>query len=370
MLKRAPDALARNALLGAIDVQLAGGREQKPTAELSELVADALGEEPVAPAALRLALRLQIADVLPKALSVIGDRRAAEADRIGLLEALGSARRPDCVDKLLPLISGEEPPAVRIAALSALQPYESSSIAEELLARYPRLAPAVRARVRALLVSRASWAQALVGAVRDKVVAADEVGLDQVRQMLVHRQGELALEVEKIWGKVAPATSREKQGKMKAIEQLLAKGKGDPANGKRLMMKHCGTCHRLFGEGNRVGPELTAADRKNIAILLPNIVDPSAVIRPEFVAYAAQTEDGRVINGLLAASTDDAVTLLDGQNVRTTLSRGELEAFEPMSISLMPERILDPLADQELRDLFAYLQSEPSKPAAGAGGAQ
>jgi putative heme-binding domain-containing protein len=95
-----------------------------------------------------------------------------------------------------------------------------------------------------------------------------------------------------------------------------------------------------------------------MAVLLPNIIDPSAVIRPEFVAYAAQTEDGRLINGLLAASTDDAVTLLDAQNARITLKRNELEAFKPMPISLMPERILDPLADQDLRDLFAYLQSQ------------
>ncbi|HEV7223593.1 MAG TPA: HEAT repeat domain-containing protein, partial [Pirellulales bacterium] len=358
MLNVAPDAATRNALLGAIDVQLAGGGDQQPPVELSEFVAAALDEEPLAAAALRLGLRLQIAAALPKALAVIGDRRATEADRIGLLETLGATGHPGCIDELLPLVSGEESPGVQIAALSALQRYESTSIAEELLARYPRLAPAVKSRVRALLVSRPAWARALVGAVRQKRVAADEVALDQVRQMLAHPQVELAREIESIWGKIAPATSREKQGKIRAVEQILAKGKGDAANGKRLMMKHCGTCHQLFGEGNRVGPELTSADRKNMAILLPNIIDPSAVIRPEFVAYAAQTEDGRLINGLLAASTDDAVTLLDAQNARITLKRNELEAFKPMPISLMPERILDPLADQDLRDLFAYLQSQ------------
>jgi len=28
----------------------------------------------------------------------------------------------------------------------------------------------------------------------------------------------------------------------------------------------------------------------------------------------------------------------------------------------MPEGLLDPLSDQELRDLFAYLRSEPGRP--------
>ena len=37
------------------------------------------------------------------------------------------------------------------------------------------------------------------------------------------------------------------------------------------------TCHQLFGAGQRVGPDLTAADRKNLDVLLQNVIDPSAV---------------------------------------------------------------------------------------------
>jgi hypothetical protein len=61
---------------------------------------------------------------------------------------------------------------------------------------------------------------------------------------------------------------------------------------------------------------------------------------------------------LLANSTPDSVTLLDAKNIRTTLKRDEIETLEPMSASLMPERLLDPLSDQEICDLFAWLRSE------------
>jgi putative heme-binding domain-containing protein len=122
-------------------------------------------------------------------------------------------------------------------------------------------------------------------------------------------------------------------------------------------LKQCGICHQLFGEGNKIGPDLTTADRKNLAVLLPNVIDPSAVIRPEFAAYMVQTTDGRVLSGLLADSNAESVTLLDAKNVRATVSRKEIETMEPMPSSLMPERILDALTDQQIRDLFAYLQS-------------
>jgi putative heme-binding domain-containing protein len=357
-LLKLADGKMRDRLIAAIDLQLAGSRLDTPPVELSAVVKAMLADAPVAPAVLRLALRLALSQALPEALSVAIDRAAPTDDRVGLMETIGVTNHPECVESLLKCLSSDEPPAVQSAALSALQPYDDASIAEALIDRYARLTPELKARARALLVSRADWAQALVGAVRANKIAAKEVEIDQVRQMLVHGRPELTAEIESLWGRVSPATTREKQGKINAVKTMLAKGKGDAAAGTLLVQKHCRICHQLFGEGNKVGPDLTTTDRKNLAILLPNVIDPSSVIRPEFVAYTVETTDGRVLTGLLADSAAESVTLLDAKNIRTTLKRNEIETLEPMSASLMPERILDPLSDQEIRDLFAALQSD------------
>ena len=359
LLALAPDVATRNALLAAVDLQLAeSGAGATVPRELSETVAAMLVEKPLAPAVIRVALRMQIADALPLALHLAADRQAAEADRAGILQTLAAVPSAECDARLLPLLAGQESPAIEIATLAALQPHDSAAIAQTLIKQYPLMTSEVKARVRTMLASRAAWSAALVAAVEQKKIATADVGLDQVRQMLVHDEPVLKQKIESLWGKVAPATTREKQGRILAIQQILAKGKGDRANGQKLVAKHCQNCHQLFGQGNRIGPDLTGVDRKNLAVLVPNIVDPSSVVRAEYVAYAAQTADGRAINGLLAASTADTVTLVDAQNIRTTLARSELDAFEPSSLSLMPERLLDALADQELRDLFAYLQSD------------
>ena len=52
-----------------------------------------------------------------------------------------------------------------------------------------------------------------------------------VRRVLLHKDTKLNQRVEKIWGQVRPASSREKQGRIMAVSQILGKGAGDPVRG-------------------------------------------------------------------------------------------------------------------------------------------
>ena len=138
--------------------------------------------------------------------------------------------------------------------------------------------------------------------------------------------------------------------------------------GRKVFLQACGVCHKIFGEGNMVGPDLTTADRRNIDVLLQNIVNPSAYIRPEFVAYDAETKDGQSISGLLVESTLTAATLLDRNNQRQVLARDRLASLRESQVSLMPEGLLEALQPQQLMDLFSYLQGDG--PVAGNPGAK
>ena len=126
--------------------------------------------------------------------------------------------------------------------------------------------------------------------------------------------------------------------------------------GRVLFDKHCGVCHTLSGEGKKNGPDLTRANRHDRAALLANIVDPSSVIRREFMSYVVITTSGQVITGLIAEQDAASVTLLDAKGYRIRITRDKIETVRESSASLMPERILDQLTVQELRDLFSYLQ--------------
>jgi hypothetical protein len=58
------------------------------------------------------------------------------------------------------------------------------------------------------------------------------------------------------------------------------------------------------------------------------------------------------------------VTLLNEKNERTVIGRDKIDEMSASAVSLMPEKILDPLREQEIRDLFSYLQVD-GPPAGG-----
>ena len=60
---------------------------------------------------------------------------------------------------------------------------------------------------------------------------------------------------------------------------------------------------------------------------------------------------------MLAEENAATVTLLDAQNRQIRIPRDEIEEMFPSEVSLMPERLLEQLSPQELRDLFGYLEN-------------
>jgi hypothetical protein len=63
---------------------------------------------------------------------------------------------------------------------------------------------------------------------------------------------------------------------------------------------------------------------------------------------------------LIAEQDGAAITLLDAKNERIKIPRDQIDTIEEAETSLMPERILDELTPQQIRDLFAHIQNSPT----------
>jgi len=316
------------------------------------------------PALLRLAIRLGVAGAEQHAVQSATDSKLPEAKRLAALERLSEVGRSTSAAPLTALVHPAQAPAIRSAALVALAALDDAATADTLLAAYPTLDEPTRRKVCDTLLARRSWAEKLLSAVDLGEVARDDVSLDQLRLVALHREASLDALVKKHWGAIQGGNPEERLAEMRRINNDLRAASGDAAAGKMLYSKHCAVCHRLFGEGNQVGPELTHANRKKTDELLATIVSPSAVVRKEFMSFIVQTTEGRVLTGLLVEQSPGEVTLLDAKNERTKVPRDKIERLDESPTSLMPENLLTSLQPQELRDLFAYLQSDPPAPPA------
>ncbi len=360
LLALAPAADDSRLLVAAMENEYSGTRLDRVPSTLAEPLANLWRQHGADPTVTRLALKLGSDDAYASALRRLADPTETKEARLAFIAAMGQAGSDDAIPRLVPLLDDATPAAetIRLAALAALERFAADSIAGEVLNRYDRFSPALKVRAIAMLSTRNAWSTALVGAVARGQVSAKDVSVDQIRQMLAHDDAALAKSIEGIWGKVRGATPGEKLAYVPVLGRVLNEGKADAANGKSLFAKHCGICHTLHGEGNKVGPDLTTSDRRNRDVLLVNILDPSGYVRPEFVAQTAVLGDGRVLTGLVVESNAEQITLVDAKNQKTTIPRGDIEQLQPSPVSLMPERLLETLTPQELRDLFGYLQSD------------
>jgi putative heme-binding domain-containing protein len=309
---------------------------------------------------IRLMARLGSPKAAKRALELVinGD---TTVDRVALIQILGQTGSPASLAPLLKLASaadGDEPPeAVRLEALATLQTFNQAEVATGLLAGYPRASGRVRARICEVLLSRKGWAFQLLRAIDQGKIAATDISADQLRLVALHEDIHLNDLVRKHWGTIQAGTPEEKLAEMRRLSNDLRAAAGDPAAGRAIFVKHCATCHRLAGEGNLVGPDLTHANRGDRDYLLVSIVDPSAIIRKEYLSYNVQTTDGRLLTGLIADQSAGSITLLGAKNERTVIPRQAIESMRESPVSLMPDNLLKDLKPQEVRDLFSYLHS-------------
>jgi len=310
-----------------------------------------------------LGLRQRRSEAPKRALTIIEDPKADNARRLEYLKILREVPQPEAVPTLLKVLRKSSSDAVRIEILKTLRRYDNPDISEQVIELYPgdlRAHPEMRAQAIDLLVSRKSWTKDLLKTIEGvrALIEPEDIPRQAVEQMALHNDPEIVRSIEKYWPEVRSRTPAQVQQKIEETAQVLRSGSGDAEAGRSVFMSACGRCHALYGEGGAIGPELTGYDRDNLENLLLNTIDPNASIRAGYVSYVVRTKDGRVLTGIVEDRSGGTITLRSLSGQTTTISDGQIEEMKEMQNSIMPGGLLEPLTDQEVQDLFAYLQSD------------
>ncbi|GIW97733.1 MAG: cytochrome c [Pirellulaceae bacterium] len=274
--------------------------------------------------------------------------------RQAAVEALISAGAPGLRDLCLQLLDVR---FLNTVALRGLVRENDPTVADMVLQKYRRFHPFDRPQVISALASRPSWARKLLAAVRRGQIEPSEITPFVARQLANLGDEEVLQLLGEVWGQVRP-TSRQRRQEMERLKSFLSSGvlqQADLQRGRRLFAQHCGACHRLFGEGNAIGPDLTGAQRGNLDYLIDNIMDPSAVVTKDYRATRLLLDDDRILTGLVTEESERSLTLITQQQTYR-LPKESIVQRELTEVSMMPDGLLQPLGDDEVRDLFAYLQ--------------
>lgn len=251
-----------------------------------------------------------------------------------------------------PLLAKRTPAEMQLIAVDLLASYNQAGVADRLLEAWPALAPAARARATEALLSRAAWAGRLLEAVEQRDI--DKEGLDANRMALLrqHPDRSIAMRAAKLFPGGASAG---RQPVFDKYRVALERG-GSSAKGKLLFKKHCSACHQLDGVGTAaVGADLRGIASRGLESVLLNVLDPNREVKPKFVTYAVQTDDGRVLSGMILNESANSVTLRQADGVHVPLQRAEITRMRNTGKSFMPEGLEKELSIQDVADLLSFL---------------
>lgn len=359
LVKMAPDDSSKEKLLVGLNNAFQGRSIPKLPLELEQALSNYQSLRGDSGAV--LSLRRGSKGAIPQALKLLASSATDLGVRIEIVRTLGELHPDDAMSVMIRVATGRlgRQPALQRTAIHSLAGYDQDEVAIELVRSFYGTVSAehgLRATACRTLASRVNWAPILLKEINEWRLKPAEVPSDVVAQLRSYDDPDIVAATLQAFGEVAEVTSVDKVAKINRLASVISSSVGDVEKGKAHFTRLCATCHKLFGEGKSVGPPLDGYERGKTKFWLNAIVAPSLEIREGYQTFKALTIDGRVISGVIIDQDPNTVSLRTADGQVSVLSRAKLERFEAVKTSLMPEDLLRGLADEAIRDLFAYLQ--------------
>jgi hypothetical protein len=333
--RKAPKPAAWDALVAKLDAALAA-----PARELSALFGDGRALDEVK----RIAL----------------DKSADLEARKTALQALVDARVPDLRTVCEQLLDERY---INTVAIRGLAQESDPKLGAKLVGAYKSFALDDHPQVIAVLVTRPAWARTLLDAVAGEQNPAWRsfriscTANSRTGRRLAHRAAYRGV------GRIARKRRSETRthGEAESAARAAHLANADLAKGRASLsaaLRHVPhTLRRRRKDRSRSHrfrarqPRLPARKHRG----------PSAVVTADFRLTTLTLKDGRALAGVVAAKTDRTLTLRTMTDTQT-IERAEIVKTEESPLSMMPEGLVEALAPEQVRDLFAYLMSRQQVP--------
>ncbi len=289
---------------------------------------------------------------MQKSLAVLQDASGDITMRRAALRSLLALRSEEASATLESLL---DEPDLRLDAIRGYAMIENAVGPSILLGRYDDFSPENRRAVIETLASRKPYAMVLLSALRDETISREAIPVHVARSL----KDLLGNRFVRVFGEIRSiGADREKQiAKYKKLLSPAAVAAADASRGRAVFKKTCAACHLMYGDGGKVGPDLTGSNRANLDYILLNSVDPSFDVPAGYRMVTVLTADGRLINGVVAEEDDAKLVLKTPEQPRVVIAKSDIEDRKISDKSIMPDGQLDQMKPQEVVDLIKYLRT-------------
>ncbi|MFO0889163.1 MAG: c-type cytochrome [Isosphaeraceae bacterium] len=291
--------------------------------------------------------------------NVAGDEKLPVEERVAAVRALGEIHGPiiHFLDHLIAAANGkpQSTPVADAAVRTVPHIYDARTKLTELITArdFPL---GLRREALKALVEHQDGGERIIDLARQKKLPED-LKTDAVTLLITHRDRQ----VRDRAAAVLPVPTIAGGRPLPPLGDLIRR-EGDAEKGRAVFFRTgqnaCASCHRVRGQGQWIGPDLSTIGTKyGKDELLRSILNPSAAIGYNYRSLVAALIDGRVLTGLPVEDNPDRLVLKTADGQRIILRPGDIEDRKTSDVSLMPEGLAGTLSDQELVDLLTYLST-------------
>lgn len=260
-------------------------------------------------------------------------------------------RRP--LPRVEELLRYEVPAALQRAALRFLLTQADVPTVQKMVDQWSTWPLGQRRELADALLKRRELTQLLLDALESKRIPATEIEPALRDRLKQDPRPELAQRANLVF---ASTTSQERNRRIQAASEAVARLRGDPERGQKLYQTHCAQCHRLHGQGIAVGPDLASVTQRPTESLLLDILDPNRAVESRYLNYVVLTKQGQVMNGMIVNESPTHIVLRRAEGQESTVARQQIEALRSTGQSLMPDDLDQSLDAQALADLVNLLR--------------
>jgi putative heme-binding domain-containing protein len=340
---------------GEIGPQQARALRERMGMRLAEIIKD--GDHPLQFDTALVAIAWKDAEAAQVVLEVFISSKAPDERRLAALQALVAIADAEILKTVPVILANSTAHSVefRSQVLNSLGRLPQPDVADMVLTCFNGLETELRIRAIEVLTQRPAWSLALLREIEAEKIDKSLLNLNQLRRVASFQDEAVQELLAKTYGHVRGEARSDRTQVINRMRDFLRGTPGDPHAGVAVFKKVCAQCHKLYGDGEEVGPDITRNGRNDWEQLLQNVFDPSAVIGRDYQARLLATVDGRVLTGLPVEESEQRVVLKIQGGKLETIPRDQIEVYKVSEVSMMPEDLEKQLTPQELADLFAYL---------------
>ncbi|MCC9602316.1 neutral/alkaline non-lysosomal ceramidase N-terminal domain-containing protein [Stieleria sp. JC731] len=290
-----------------------------------------------------------------QAQSIATDRSRDDNLRCDAIRLLDESKQTRA--KLLQLISLHEPSSVQCAAISQLAKNQDPSSLDLLFDQLDSMSLEVRTNFLAQVLQHRKGPTLLLDALESKRISVHDIPLAFQQQLIQSGSRSSKVRASRLLGN--PDSAKRKDVVQRYLKEVSQTEKrADQLDvGKQLFNQHCAVCHQPKNDQLAIGPNLASLSDRSAKSIVPAIFDPNRALDPKYQSYLIETQDGRVLTGVIESELADVLNLAQADGTRLQVRRGNIESMKNSGISIMPEGFENLIAPRQIEALIEYIQS-------------